>query len=41
VAELVRLAGLDLHRDVRTALLRALWGHLDQPAANRTPGIES
>jgi hypothetical protein len=33
LTELVRLAGLDLHRDVRTALLRALWGHLDQPAA--------
>jgi hypothetical protein len=33
LAELVRLSGGDLHRDVRTALLRALWGHLDQPAA--------
>jgi hypothetical protein len=33
LAELIRLEGGDLHRDVRTALLRALWGHLDQPAA--------
>jgi hypothetical protein len=33
LAELLRLGGHELHRDVRTALLRALWGHLDQPAA--------
>lgn len=30
--ELQRLATLDLHRDVRVALLRALWDHLEEPA---------
>jgi hypothetical protein len=32
-AELQRLSGTALHRDVRIALLRALWGHLDKPEA--------
>ena len=32
-AELQRLSGTALHRDVRIALLRALWGHLDRPEA--------
>jgi hypothetical protein len=29
--ELLSLDGRDLHRDVRVALLRALWNHLEQP----------
>jgi hypothetical protein len=32
-AELRRLDGEELHRDVRVALLRALWGHLERPEA--------
>ncbi len=32
-AELERASGTALHRDVRIALLRALWGHLDRPEA--------
>ena len=28
--DLLALAGRDLHRDLRVALLRALWGHLDR-----------
>lgn len=28
--ELLRMCDLDLHRDVRVALLRALWSHLDR-----------
>jgi hypothetical protein len=31
--ELMRIDALSLHRDVRTALLRALWGHLERPEA--------
>jgi hypothetical protein len=31
--ELLRLEAGDLHRDVRVALLRGLWGHADQPEA--------
>jgi hypothetical protein len=31
--ELQRLDGEALHRDVRIALLRALWGHLERPGA--------
>lgn len=30
--ELQRMAGLELHRDVRVALLRAFWDHLEEPA---------
>jgi hypothetical protein len=29
--DLLAMAGADLHRDVRVALLRALWDHLEQP----------
>jgi hypothetical protein len=32
-AELMTWHRRDLHRDVRVALLRALWGHLDRPEA--------
>jgi hypothetical protein len=32
-AELAAMARRDLHRDVRVALLRALWGHLDRSEA--------
>ncbi len=32
-AQLRALAQQELHRDVRVALLRALWGHLEQPEA--------
>lgn len=31
--ELQKLDARELHRDVRVALLRALWGHLEQPDA--------
>jgi hypothetical protein len=30
-ADLLAIAGQELHRDVRVALLRALWDHLEQP----------
>ena len=30
-ADLLAMAGEDVHRDVRVALLRALWDHLEQP----------
>jgi len=30
-ADLLAIAGQELHRDVRVALLRALWAHLEQP----------
>ena len=33
-ADLLVMAGEDVHRDVRVALLRALWDHLERPVRN-------